>query len=178
MKRRHVISLLVVLQLCAIAGYLLVEKSRTDEARRARVTNTTPPRPVDQRVAALLAERRDGSAIDIAAFDQPTIVHVWGTWCPPCLDELPEIARWATRSEIPLVAVALDHDWGPIDEFTQTIPVLDVLRGDAAAWEKELELSTVPATFLIEPGGEVRLRADGARDWRDRDFTARWRVVD
>ena len=46
------------------------------------------------------------------------IVHFWATWCPPCLDELPQMAKLATLAQqrhSSVVAVASDNDWPAID---------------------------------------------------------------
>lgn len=39
----------------------------------------------------------DGNKVDNSIFEQAdvTVINVWGTFCPPCIDELPELAKWS-----------------------------------------------------------------------------------
>ena len=43
-----------------------------------------------------------------------TVLHFWGTWCGPCVEEFPELARMYTRleseSRIDFVAIAVDEE--------------------------------------------------------------------
>lgn len=41
-----------------------------------------------------------GQAVDLrsAPPGRPTLVNVWATWCPPCLEEVPDLAAFAERA--------------------------------------------------------------------------------
>lgn len=41
-----------------------------------------------------------GPDVDLraAAPGRPTLVNIWGTWCPPCVDEVPDLVAFAERA--------------------------------------------------------------------------------
>jgi peroxiredoxin len=73
-------------------------------------------RPAKADAAAILAARLP----DLAGVVQPlgqwrgkvVIVNFWATWCPPCLEEIPEFVRMQSRLEyrgLQFVGIAIDN---------------------------------------------------------------------
>jgi cytochrome c-type biogenesis protein CcmF len=87
------------------------------------------------------------------------VVNFWGSWCPPCKDEMPDLqAVWDAYRErgVSFVGVAFQDDLasvqGALDEFGTTYPVgLD--QGDRIS--KRYGITGVPETFVIDRDGQV-----------------------
>jgi thiol-disulfide isomerase/thioredoxin len=109
---------------------------------------------------------RDGSVRRLSELQgRPVLVHFWGTWCPPCRDELPTFLAWAEESEIATLALSLDDDWESVDRFLQGPAPAAVVLAVSAESAKAFQIRTLPETLLVDPGGRVTLRFTGPRDW-------------
>jgi thiol-disulfide isomerase/thioredoxin len=119
---------------------------------------------------AALAERRG----------RPVLLNFWATWCVPCVEELPDLARLARQSEgvVALLGVSFDG-WvsgdGPQTENKvkgflsvagATYPNL-IYRGDQDPVLEAFDLSgAVPYSILYDAEGRVVERWDGQVDPR------------
>ncbi len=90
---------------------------------------TTPPveaaRPGDPMPALVLPDI-DGNPVDLARFGgRPLLVNVWASWCGPCVEEMPELARFARAqgdSGVQVLGLALDTAEG-VRDFLARVPV-------------------------------------------------------
>jgi peroxiredoxin len=106
------------------------------------------------------------------------ILNFWATWCTPCTLEMPALeALWQQYRERGLVVVGVSVDRGgprPLIEpyrrnLGLTFPILlDPDMSTAAAWR----VTSIPATFVIKPGGEVAGMAMGPREWDSPEMRA------
>jgi thiol-disulfide isomerase/thioredoxin len=80
-----------------------------------------------ERVPALTLPSLDGRPTSLpAAFaGRPLLVNLWASWCGPCVEEMPELQRFAAKQAangVQVVGIALD-DPAAVRAFLQRVPV-------------------------------------------------------
>ena len=111
-------------------------------------------------------------------------LNIWATWCKPCIEELPRIAKW--RDKLPPLSfslVSVDENDADIAAFAKAHPgTPETARladpGKQTDWFKQLGLdagSPIPIHVFVSPGGHIRCaRAGGVRE---QDFAAIARLL-
>ncbi|MBN8224564.1 MAG: TlpA family protein disulfide reductase [Xanthomonadales bacterium] len=171
-----------LLAVAAVAGGLGILAShwfgnpwlRTDTGQQAlqAIAEATAPQPPPgvhpARPGDPLPEIRlpglDGNIVDLAAIapDRPLLVNVWASWCGPCLDEMPELQRYA-RSQgadgVQVVGLALDSAEGVRGFLARTpvdYPILLDTPGPADASVRLGNLrGLLPYSVLVDARGTV-----------------------
>ncbi len=103
-------------------------------------------------------------------------LNFWGTWCPPCRAEMPDIQELYEeleaddKSEAAVVAVAFPgfSGEGSADEVAAFLEkngyTYPVLMDTEAVLAQEFEISAFPTTFMIKKEGDVYGYAVGGLD--------------
>lgn len=169
-RSSRVLLAVVAAQAALLGAYWLVERARSPERGPEAQLGTAPPLEVTGQAPQLSIRGRAGTAYDLRMIERPTLVHFWATWCPPCRAELPGLLALPASHPVDVVAVALDREWAVVDRFLGGRRPATVFLGDSAEVERALGVRTLPVTYLLGPGGQLRLRFDGARDWTDAAF--------
>ncbi|MCI1315613.1 MAG: TlpA family protein disulfide reductase [Acetobacter sp.] len=106
---------------------------------------------------------------------RPTVVHLWATWCGPCISELPALARITpalTTSGIAVLPVSVDHR-GPevVLPFLRKLHMEDFSSyyDQRRAIPASLEESSLPLTLFINRQGELVCRHAGPLLWNTPD---------
>jgi peroxiredoxin len=98
----------------------------------------------------------------------PVLLNFWATWCPPCVDEVPSLEDLAYRikgTDIRMLAVSVDEDWGKIRRFFAKGTPIGVLLDTSKEVPKKFGTEMFPETFLIDAAGRVRYYFNNKRDW-------------
>ena len=101
-----------------------------------------------------------------------TIVHLWATWCPPCVEEIPALSkfwdRYRGRSDIKLYSISVDKDWKTIDDFAKKNPNnLPTYRDPEAKTALRFGSTQYPETYIVNSSGRVIYRVQGGVEWND-----------
>jgi alkyl hydroperoxide reductase subunit AhpC len=101
------------------------------------------------------------------------VVNFWGTFCPPCVREMPLIQKqyekWQPTGKVEMLAVNLDEPLVTVQAFIEEhvsehasngAPVFPVLL-DKDVVRKQYGVTSYPTTFFIDPKGVVRHIAIG-----------------
>lgn len=94
-----------------------------------------------------------------------TVVNVWGTYCPPCINEMPELGAWAGEmpDNVQLLGVVCDlmtGDEGETLELARDIVsrtgagYTSIAMCDGLAWIA-YGIEGVPTTFFVDGNGEI-----------------------
>jgi thiol-disulfide isomerase/thioredoxin len=94
-----------------------------------------------------------------------TLINVWATWCAPCRDELPYLAKLAAATKdlpgVQLVTFAIDENRATVEPFLRQRGY-----GFPAFFAKELvdrlePYSAVPRNWLVDAAGVIRFESTG-----------------
>lgn len=100
-----------------------------------------------------------------------TIVTFWATWCAPCRQEIPVMSALADRyrdKDLRLIAVNDAEAPERIDAFLARLPINGLVLHDRngtamRAWH----VVGMPANFVLDRGGRIRLWHLGQLDWTE-----------
>jgi thiol-disulfide isomerase/thioredoxin len=93
------------------------------------------------------------------------LVNFWATWCPPCLEEIPELVSLdEARDDVQVIGIAIDwNDRRQVLQFAEGMFVgYPIVLGDRALAERFGGIKALPASLLYDPAGILVARHAGA----------------
>lgn len=123
------------------------------------VTPRALPATADARLARVLASHKG----------KPVLVNFWATWCPPCREEMPSLARLAARWQarglvVQTVAVA-DNEKLVEDFLWEVSAELPVLHDREQTISRAWSARVLPTTVVLDRAHRVVAHGTGAIDW-------------
>ena len=141
----------------------------------------------DKQIFAFDSVDLDGNKISSEIYSQNkiTMINIWGTFCGPCIREMPDLAKLSEENKskgVQIIGIPIDiiDDWGKLDKSLKTdalmildktgvqyknvVPTVDMFRGFLRG------IQAVPTTFFIDKDGRqiggVYMGSRSQKDWQ------------
>ncbi len=112
------------------------------------------------------AKDLDGNEVTDDIFSQKdvTVVNIWGTFCSPCVEEMPELGEWAAEmpDNVQLVGLLADVPEGDEGQISAAKEIIDAAKADfvnivpsgrLVDWVENI--MSFPTTILVDKEGRI-----------------------
>jgi thiol-disulfide isomerase/thioredoxin len=153
-----------------LAAGLIARKPRAEELEdlATALKPTDPPAPAPDIVFAAA----DGSEHRLKDFlGHGMVINLWATWCVPCVEEMPSLAKLSkTLAPADIAVLPLSSDRGgarTVEAFYQQhdITGLPVLLDPKSAAVHAWHARGIPTSLVIDKQGREVARMEGSADW-------------
>lgn len=111
----------------------------------------------------------DGETITLQHFSgQVVVLHLWATWCKPCLHEMPLLDHLAAEMQsIKVVPVSVDirHEQAVTFFQQQFFQRLDAYHDPDGQLMRDLGAHALPISILMDRQGRIAAVLKGSVDW-------------
>lgn len=111
----------------------------------------------------------DGTSLDLGALEgKITVLNFWATWCPPCVEEMPELDALYSElkaKNIELVGIAVDSPSNVNEFLTKTKVSYPIVLAGLGGTELGKKMGNnqggLPYTVVLDEKGKVLLAKAG-----------------
>jgi thiol-disulfide isomerase/thioredoxin len=97
------------------------------------------------------------------------VINFWATWCEPCRDEMPSLARLQRQmagKPVVVLAVNMGESESKVADFLGRFNIdLKVLFDRDMRAASRWKVRALPATFVVGPDGRIRYSLLGQAEW-------------
>ena len=115
---------------------------------------------VDTTALPFALKTADGKDMSMASLrGKVVLLNFWGTWCKPCLKELPEFDRLVRRYRkhgAVLVAIATDTEPDKVLEFARERKIAGKLLLGGEGLAGKYDSANFPFSFVVDDKGKIR----------------------
>jgi len=124
----------------------------------------------DREIVKIRLKDLNGQPINLDKYKGKTIfLNFWATWCKPCIEEMPTIekAQNILQNEDVVFLLASGESAEEIDAFR----IAHDYKFNYARIEnsEEINVQTLPTTFIFNPNGELVFSETGYRKWDEKN---------
>jgi thiol-disulfide isomerase/thioredoxin len=94
------------------------------------------------------------------------LVNYWATWCPPCLEEIPDLIALHENKKNNLVVIGVAMDYrnaGQVTDFAESMLIdYPIVLGNDQVVSQIGPVRGLPTTYLFDPDGKMVAQQVGA----------------
>lgn len=87
------------------------------------------------------------------------LVNFWATWCPPCLEEIPDLVEMHNArkaSDFVVIGVAMSSSRDSVNSFAQQMEIsYPIVLGDDKIAAQIGRINALPTSYLYDPTGKL-----------------------
>lgn len=160
MRKNKVIQLVILIAILVIGGITIGSSFIKKEAKPAKVGNPAP---------AFTLQQLSGSSAQLSQFKgKPLVLNFWGSFCQPCVREMPLLANYANTyasQNLQFVGVNLGESKLVVQNFIrQTNVVYPILLDSDLKVAERYSVISYPTTFFIDAKGTIQEKIVGELD--------------
>lgn len=159
--------------LAVIAGLLVViGVASSFYLKSSRQESDGPMSTEPRNAAAFELKTSQGKVYKLADFKgSVTLVHFWASWCPPCIEEIPQIREFAKSygpKGLKIVAISLDDGW---PEALKMLPDSENPANLISLLDPSKELPDAygsyqyPETYILNKDLKIVAKLIGPQEW-------------
>ncbi|GIP15181.1 thiol-disulfide oxidoreductase ResA [Paenibacillus montaniterrae] len=150
-KNRKKVQVVVLLLALLLGGYAIVQSFTSNDSGLVKEGQQVP----EFRLANLQGE-------PVALEDyvgKPVVINFWGTFCEPCIREMPSFERqheqWKDQG-VEILAINLSEDTLTVSNYVKKLGVTyTILRDVNRKTEKRYGIRSYPTTFFVNRDGTL-----------------------
>ena len=158
----------LILALIFLAGFLITQASNDDSNLKEQQNFT--------QIDSFQFGSLEGKSISTQNFaNNIVIIHFWATWCPPCVEEIPKIIKFANNNpDISVLTFAVNNKPDDVQKFFKKYKISDHknlvvgLDQDKHISQNMFNTIKLPETFVMTPSFTIYETITGVNnDWND-----------
>jgi thiol-disulfide isomerase/thioredoxin len=87
------------------------------------------------------------------------LVNFWATWCPPCLEEIPDLVEMHNArkaSDFVVIGVAMSSSRDSVNSFAEQMEIsYPIVLGDDKIASQIGRINALPTSYLYDPTGKL-----------------------
>lgn len=100
-------------------------------------------------------------------------IHIWASWCGPCLNEIPELIDYAQKNKVSsqFILISLDESQTELDKFLKSFPEMKEPHF-IKIWDydkkisKKLNVDRLPMTIILKPTEDAIRNIRSVVNWK------------
>jgi peroxiredoxin len=151
-RKRKITQIVILIGILVLGGYAVGMTLFASDEDKPKIGGRPP---AFENVADI-----EGNLHSLADYKgKPVIINFWGTFCPPCVAEMPAIERQYRKYKdqgIVVLAINLSEDDITVRDFLKRFDLsYTILRDKKRMIERQYALRSYPTTFFIGRDGRI-----------------------
>lgn len=180
MKRVIASSILIVLIALVVYDTITSHQSERVESMKIEIESTEGEQQPKKQVIEVgidsgkmapnfELQTTSGEWVKLSDFQgTPVIINFWATWCPPCVEEMPDLERFYQNEDVVVLGINVtsrETSMQEIIDFQERLQLTFPILLDNANEVSELyHILPIPTTYFIDENGIIRHQISGQVD--------------